>query len=284
MGIKKKIAMSVFYAFILILSAISAFAHELHKHAREERGAKWPTVGDMCAVQYPDLLSKIDVSEFYLKQAIKEEPISIYYQLSKPAKVRVIIGAKGNSSLFLRTLVGWEERSAGVHAEKWDGLDESGNPIDPRRYAIKIEAEPLSMSKNISSLEAKEINEDMEHLRGHLHGGHEKEKCGKFDIRIDQPVSETVLKDLVTVKTALTGRFRGYSNEWGFGVRYYLDGTLVSEEFIDPKDAKDVQTFEHTFDTNRYPDGPHTITVNICDHNKHEGTTSIPVWINNNKK
>ena len=69
------------------------------------------------------------------------ETCTISYTLSDDALVRIRIGFGG--MILLRTLVDWENRSAGSHQETWDGRDESGNLVNEGGYLIAIWANAM---------------------------------------------------------------------------------------------------------------------------------------------
>jgi hypothetical protein len=229
------------------------------------------------------VLDNLNLREILGFDPTKGEIASISYILTEPAMVRIkIIGRHKARKLLRTTLLDWREQDAGGHIVTWDGHDASGNLVDMSQYMPRVQVEPVSWIEDVSAEEKEFLLNSRDHNYGHVHVLHERDKCHQFDLRLNSPEGEEGLTGTVTVSAALVGHFRGYGKEWGFGVRYYVDQQLVHEEFMESSQVdENSQSFEYDLDTTAFENGEHTIIVNMCDHNEHEGTASSKVYFNN---
>lgn len=69
----------------------------------------------------------------------------ITYQLPEACRVRIRIGIPNGP--LLRTLIDWEPRQAGSHAESWDGKDESG-VLMIKKLFLNIVAQAFTLPEN----------------------------------------------------------------------------------------------------------------------------------------
>lgn len=75
----------------------------------------------------------------WLKPVASEEvsgPVEIRYSLPKAARVTLAIDDP-KTGRRIRNLVASAQREAGNNVEKWDGLDDDGNPVAPGEYSYK---------------------------------------------------------------------------------------------------------------------------------------------------
>lgn len=191
----------------------------------------------------------------------------IRYLLPEPAQVKLLICAKpgarplhwsagemclGGAIPVLRTLIDWEERSAGLNIEPWDGKDSGGHPIDPDRYVIKISLRPLDAPSR------------------------------PLKFRIVSPKTGSTLSGRVNVRVELDKYFRGYRDEAGksryrFGILLNHYPQYTDQEVL----SKGGGTFIWPWDTTTVPNGEHIFTFNICDHHDQVGVDTIKVNVQN---
>lgn len=241
------------------------------------------------------IITKINTSQVHRFDPAKGEVASISYTLTQPVLVFITVHGQNPPWPLRRILVNWEAQDASTQVVEWDGRDASGNILNPKKNHIRFKVEPLPVS--VSSREADRILSDPEHRWGHLHQLHEIDKCGFFKLDLQTPNTAEILSGIVPIKAKVIGDFKGYSSDWGFGVRYFVDDEVVHEEMVEPsnlnqrspakgkgkakgKGAKP-QFFAIDLDTTAFENGEHTITLNICDHNEHEGTASVTVNFQN---
>ncbi|MFH2059846.1 MAG: hypothetical protein ABIJ59_13210 [Pseudomonadota bacterium] len=228
---------------------------------------------------------KIDFVDFKMERAFAFDPEEgeegiITYTIDEPARISIKVLKNGTRELYLQTILNFEERKAGTHTEKWDGRDYDGNIIDlPNAYMV-IEGEPMSTYKpgeyTLEGMSDEEIVHG--HPYGHSHNKYADDANIVPTLRITSIKNGDVLQDVVTIESELTGA-KGYGDQAGFGVRYYLDNTLVEEEFYDNKCNG---FFTYNLDTTSYADGEYTLYVGMCDHHQHATSRGYKVKIDNN--
>ena len=70
-----------------------------------------------------------------LKPVPAEGPVDVKYDLPKDARVTVAIDDV--SGKRIRNLIAAEPRKAGANCERWDGLDDDGQPVAPGEYRLR---------------------------------------------------------------------------------------------------------------------------------------------------
>ncbi|HEX3134842.1 MAG TPA: FlgD immunoglobulin-like domain containing protein, partial [Planctomycetota bacterium] len=70
-----------------------------------------------------------------LKPVPAEGPVEVRYDLSKDARVTVAIDDVNGKRI--RNLIAAEPRKAGANVERWDGLDNEGQPVAPGEYRLR---------------------------------------------------------------------------------------------------------------------------------------------------
>jgi len=131
-------------------------------------------------------------------------------------------------------------------------------------------------SSEIRGLSAEEIIHGHQH--GHSHNVYHEHANIIPGIKVTSVKDGDVLSGLVVVESYLEGERKGYGDEVGYGVRYYLDNTLVQEEFYDRRcNGK----FSYTIDTTAYLDGEYTLYVGMCDHHQHVTSRGYRIKIAN---
>ena len=118
------------------------------------------------------------------------------------------------------------------------------------------------------------------HPLGHAHNLYKEGANVVPELNVTSVKEGDVLSGLVKIESELADHSeRGYGDEVGYGVRYYLDQIQVEEEFYDKKcNGK----FSYTMDTTAYPDGEYTLYVGMCDHHQHATSTGKKIKIKNN--
>ena len=181
----------------------------------------------------------------------------ISYKLSKPGWIRIRIVSRKNPDLLIRTLVDRRYKPAGKHTEKWDGMDESGNPVNPRKCLIIIE--------------------DI----GYKHRKHDLRKCKDMDVKIitpeQSPSHQDTLKGEIPLKAIITGNYRRAVGRGGYQIRSYLDDMLIGKY----EHQKGEEGFPFCLNTASFDNGEHLLTVNVDDYHDHVGTASLRVKIKN---
>ncbi len=227
---------------------------------------------------------KIDFVDFQMERAFAFDPEEgeegiVTFTIDEPARISIKVLKAGTRELYLQTILNFEEREAGTHTEKWDGRDYDGNIIDLPTSYIVIEGEPMSTFKpgdySIEGLSDEELVHG--HPYGHSHNKYDEDTNIVPELKITSVKDGDVFSDVVTVESELTGA-RGYGDNAGFGVRYYLDNTLVEEEFYDKKCNG---LFSYDLDTTSYTDGEYTLYVGMCDHHQHATSRGYKIKIDN---
>ncbi len=232
---------------------------------------------------------KIQFKDFKMESAFAFDPAKgeigkITYTISEPARISIKVIKAKTRELYLKIILNWEKREAGTHTETWDGRDFDGRIIDLPEAIIVMEGEPLStFSPGKYSVEGMS---DEEIVHGHPHGhAHNVYKEGTNvipELKITSVKSGAVLSGLVDIESELMDRSKlGYGEEVGYGVRYYLDHTLVEEEFYDKKCGG---KFLYTLDTTAFANGEYTLYVGMCDHHQHATSRGCKIRINNGER
>lgn len=227
---------------------------------------------------------KITFYDFKMDKAFAFDPAKgetgkITYTLKEPGRISIKVLKAKTRELYLATLVNWEQRDAGTHTETWDGKDYAGNIVDFTEAIIMLEGEPLSTYKPDNYSLSGMSNEDIihGHPMGHAHNEYRDSANIVPDLEITSIKDGDVLSGLVVIESQLPGE-KGYGDEAGYGVRYYLDNTLVTEEFYDRSCGG---KFTYTLDTTAYSDGPYTLYVGMCDHHQHATSRGHRIRISN---
>ena len=186
----------------------------------------------------------------------------------------------GTRELYLKTVLNWENRDAGTHTETWDGRDSSGNIINLSEAIMIIEGEPISDYAPGTMEHEGETPEEVihGHMWGHAHGKHAEFAEELPELTVTSINDNDVLSDIVTIKSEVSKSRRGYGDDVGYGVRYYLDEELIQEEFYN---GKSDGNFSYDFDTTAFEDGEYTLYIGMCDHNQHVTSRGIKIKIDN---
>lgn len=198
---------------------------------------------------------------------------AIPYSLPSKCLVRIRVVLSAQPSVVVKTLVDWEPRRAGDYTETWDGRDSSGNRRSMYRCSIVMETRPLYSRRQLARLRAKRMSSKQ---RRRLHALHDRRKCHDLGVRVDRALSTRPLSGLVAVKISLDRKRCGYAATDGLRVRYYLDDELVAAH------ADRFLKVSCPFDTTKFANGPHVLTVVVFDAHDHSGSASLPIEIDNN--
>jgi hypothetical protein len=215
---------------------------------------------------------------------------AITYSVIKPSIVRVLIRPRGRRFAVVRTLVDWEYRKPGEYTEVWDGKSDEGEILDPELFDITVQTQPPRGAVNIDKMEPYVAPDDyeLEEKTGHgivlidgkpqwIHSVHHHGKCSKLDVKITNisPV-ENNGDGLYTVYVDIgkDGGKRGYGEEAGHSVRFYVNNYLLHEDKTIRGDKA-----EWILDVSQIPEGEHILTVAVCDHHDHHGTDSVKIRV-----
>jgi hypothetical protein len=209
----------------------------------------------------------------------KDEEGIITYTIPEPGRISIKVLKAGTRELYLQTILNWKERDTGTHTEKWDGRDYDGKTIDLTEAIIIVEGEPMTTHApgeySVEGLSDEEIVHG--HPDGHSHNIYRSDANVVPELRVTSIKDGDVLSDMVTIESELEDA-RGYGDEVGYGVRYYLDNTLLQEEFYDKKSEG---KFSYIFDTTAFTDGEYTLYVGMCDHHQHATSMGYRIRIQN---
>lgn len=228
---------------------------------------------------------KIDFVNFKMEKAFAFDPAKgekgiVTYTIAEPARISIKVIKAGTRELYISTILNWGVRGVGTHTELWDGRDYEGNTIDLSTAMIIMEGEPMSTyvpgDYSVDGLSDEDIIHGHQH--GHSHNAYHEHANIIPGIKVTSVKDGDVLSGLVVVESYLEGEKKGYGDEVGYGVRYYLDNTLVQEEFYDRRcNGK----FSYTIDTTAYLDGEYTLYVGMCDHHQHVTSRGYRIKIAN---
>ncbi len=257
----------------------SEHTHEHGQHHHHEHGAEDHPEG---AGGHKPV--KIEFSDFKMERAFAFDPVKgekgvMTYTIPEPARISIKVIKAGTRELYLTTILNWEYRDAGTYIETWDGKDYDGNIIDLSEGIIVFEGEPMSTytpgDYSIKGLSDEEIVHG--HPLGHAHNVYDRSANIIPELKVTSIKDGDILSGLVTIESHLDGE-KGYGDEAGYGLRYYLDNTLLQEEFYDKKCNGE---FSYTLDTYAFLDGEYTLYVGMCDHHQHVISRGYKIKINN---
>ena len=229
-------------------------------------------------------ITKIKFNDFKMEKAFAFDPAKgekgiITYTIAEPARISIKILKAGTRELYLSSILNWEHREAGTHTETWDGKDFKGNNINLEEVFIVMEGEPMSTfapgEYSVKGLSDEEIIHG--HPDGHAHNVYDDSTNIVPELKVTSVKDGDVISGLVKIESHIVGE-KGYGDEVGYGVRYYLDNTLLQEEFYDKRGDGN---FLYTLDTTSFPDGEYTLYVGMCDHHQHVTSKGYKVKILN---
>lgn len=239
-----------------------------HEHAlpSDREGAPWAG------------LEEVDLTQAFYFRPERGETAELRYRLREPARVLIRVRDADTRELYLATILNWERRQPGEHTEIWDGRDDAGQVIDMSEATITLIAEKADHPQPTLDLEARTPEEVVHAEEEHRHGTHHAWAEEVPALRVLEPAPGTEAGDLLLIRSAVDKDRRGYGNVYGYGVRYYVDGVLIREEYYKPE--SDGQ-FAYRLDTTAFADGEHLLRVGMCDHHEHATSASVPVIFRN---
>lgn len=227
----------------------------------------------------------VALHDLHLDKAMNFDPEKgekgvITYTLKEPAMLTIRIVKEGTRELYLATIANLAYRDAGEHTETWDGRDYSGNVVDMTKACMIIQAVAASSYEpGKMELEKKSPEEVVhaDHPWGHVHAHHHEYAEEVPILKIMNIHKGDILSGKVWIKAEVDKDKRGYGNQYGYGVRYYVDNTLAHEEFYKPK----CDYFAYELDTTAFEDGKHMLYVGMCDHQEHTTSAGVPIVFDN---
>ena len=208
----------------------------------------------------------------------KGETGTISYTLTEPAQVRIRLIDRSDPELIHRVLISFEKQEPGFHEIQWDGLDASGNFVNPKEIRVSIHAELTATKLTRKAIEMFSL---VGHPYGHLHRTHDPDKCGVYTLQFIEPAPGSVLSGEVKLVLEV-GDFRGFAEEGGVGIRGYVDKTLVLDQWLEPEEVRAKFPYlTWTLDTSAFSNGEHILRLAMCDHSDHPGVASLKAEFQN---
>jgi hypothetical protein len=227
---------------------------------------------------------KVEFTDFKMERAFAFDPSLgekgvITYAIPEPARISIKVLKAGTRELYLSTILNWEFRIAGAHTETWDGKDYDGNIIDLSEAAMIIEGEPISSfapgQYSVDGMTNEEIIHG--HAHGHAHNEYDLSTNVIPELKVTSVKDGDALSGRVTILSQLDGG-KAYGEKAGYGIRYYLDNSLLQEEFYDKEcDGK----FSYLLDTTSLVNGEYMLYVGMCDHHQHVTSRGYKIKIDN---
>ncbi len=254
-----------------------------------DRSGRIATLGVICAIlagawslaagQQEEIVKDVSTIRAYTFDPSDGEEGAISYNLLQPARLRIIISAKGDQDQLYRVLL-WDWQEPGNHEVVWDGMDQSGYPVVPKECSIWMRFDPKSTyrpkTKVIQPLTTAELVMGKQGL--HDHNTCDPDKCKLSKPLIKEPRDGAIVSGTITIKVEVDKNARGYADQSGYGARWMVDQQLIAGMYYEKEsDGK----FEFRLDTTSFPNGPHVIRVGTCDHYDHVGATSIQLIFEN---
>lgn len=219
----------------------------------------------------------------------------IHYTLTRPARVRIRVGLRGNGPM-LRTVVGWVARPSGANEEAWDGFDAS-HVLDLRQHPkLLVDVRAYSLSKNtllvgppsaqvhlIPDLPADTpVREKKQRYAKRMYDYARQQIEHRRDIPLSLVLPDELAEDsaglpIVTqptpVRLQVSDADRALLVNQRFEAVFYVDGVYVFET--------EVGFFPMTWkwDVRAVPDGEHYVTVNLRGYEGHFGLATRKVRV-----
>jgi hypothetical protein len=219
----------------------------------------------------------------------------VRYVLDRPARVSIRLGLE--SGPYLRTLVDWVPRTAGGHAERWDGLDASGvlkldtNPaLSPVIRAVALPDNTLFVGALPDRLQFAVERSDPALMRPRTgpdgprrmfdHARQPLDTRG--DITATLKLGDGFQQDgegrwVVSGKVPLTVDVAAEDRELAvqrrFEAVFYVDGVFTHENELG------YLPLNWTWDTSRFNPGEHFVTINIRGYEGNFGTATIKALV-----
>jgi hypothetical protein len=218
----------------------------------------------------------------------------IHYYLDKPARVNLRLGL--DSGPYLRTVVDWVPRTAGAHAEAWDGQDASGvlNLADhpmlepavtaytlpdntlfvgtaPDRIQFVAQASTAAQRPRDATAAPKQIaNYAQQPLE--TRGDLEARLVPVGDFTRDAE-GRWVVTGMVPLRADVAAKDRQRAIERRFEAMFYVDGLFTYENELG------YLPMTWQWDTRGLNPGEHVVTLNIRGYEGNFGTATVKVWV-----
>lgn len=222
----------------------------------------------------------VDMTEVFTFRPELGEIAHLRYRLLEPARIQIRVKDARTRELYLATLLNWELREPGEHVETWDGRDYSGQVIEMSDATITFIARKAGEMPPLMEVDPRSPEEIVHSEEQHLHASHHPWAEEVPHLRILEPQAGAEVGGQLVIRAAVDKDRRGYGDQYGYGVRYYVDGILAREEFYKP--ASDGQ-FAYRLDTTAFKDGEHLLQIGMCDHHEHATSASVPVIFRNGR-
>jgi hypothetical protein len=226
--------------------------------------------------------------------ARRKPPYSISYELPVSARVRIRIGVKAGP--LYRTLIDWQPRPPGSYTERWDGKDKTGkvnlgsHPFCfisveafslPENSIIISGASPASpKAKKPSEIRERKINTSSKRL--YEHAKHPRWKCRDPEMRMILPegLSSTdksmpIISGECPIKIEIEEDVLKWLQEEKAEYIFYVDNKFIFEE------EQISSPYIWNWDSRKYKNGKHLLTVNIRSFSDHCATDCIWVYVEN---
>ncbi len=217
----------------------------------------------------------------------------VSYRLDRPARVNIRFGLQGGP--YLRTLVDWVPRAAGVQSERWDGWDAShvlslsGHPL----LVTSIKAYSLSDNTvlvgkrpgrvtfaNVPKDGARKKQASSDAKRMYFHPDQPLETRGDITTLLTIEGGTTrddegrwVVSGKVPVRLNVAAADRERVLERRFEPVFYVDGTYVFET------ESGYLPLTWQWDTTTVNEGEHFITANVRGYEGNFGAATLKVWV-----
>lgn len=224
----------------------------------------------------------------------------IQYVLPRPARVHIRLGIGGGGP-YMRGLLDWVPRMAGLHKVRWNGMDESGlvnltsHPrldltvmafslsdnviiVGPEKDAVQL-IEPLTWHKQKRQIKKKRKKRMVAHAQQPI------ETRGTLNIRLELPQVDgttengiPIVSGQVPVRLVVDEQDQSLLLERGFEPIFFLDGLYMYENEVGFLPVTWQWNAEQT------NEGEHYITANVRSYEGNFGTATVKVLVQKTKK
>lgn len=212
----------------------------------------------------------------------------VSYELVLPAWVRLRVGV-ADGPLY-RSIADWEQRPAGKHKEKWDGLDASGifklggqdNLVVTFAYFTAGDEYLRNIQvTDILPLAGDFVGRHLPNLEvNRMHKKHERKFCREPKIRVSflKKLSRNkdnlyIVKEKTPIKIEVAEADRAWFEAERYSIHVFIDNIFTRGEL----DGYSPYTW--TFDPKGLNEGKHLIVINLAGFNDHYGIASLPVYV-----
>lgn len=222
----------------------------------------------------------------------------ITYSLAQPARVNIRVGLK-NFGPLLATVIDWVPRSAGTHAEDWDGQDQSGvlDISDHPNLEVKVDAFSLPdnvilvgppprevrLIEGLENRSLRAVDASMQSAqRIHAHSRQSIESRGDVAIEVllqgdfdRDEAGNMVVSGRVPVRMTVNKGHEQRVVNRRFEPVFYVDGAFTFENDVG------FLPFTWIWDTTKVNNGVHYVTANLRGYEGNFGMATVPVRVEN---